>query len=172
MHKPRSGFGRMFPSSGELAPLEGNSSIILQSGSHDSDSSTLIRQVGDIPKDARSIRFLANADVSASRSFSNLQLSADGQRLSIVELSERDANGTLTLGADVSSIAGQSVEIQFESLFRLSDRIESNVYIDAIEYSPIPIPEPSSAALTALGLLGLGCPRAIGLRHCASSATR
>jgi hypothetical protein len=56
-------------------------------------------------------------------------------------------------GADVSSLAGLTGELRFTGLaprpFGLNGAL-----LDDINFSPIPVPEPGSLALLALGLLG------------------
>ena len=79
-------------------------------------------------------------------------LSLDGQTLPLVSL---EVAPTYTLyGADVTPFAGSNREMRFTAF--TPDGGLNNVYLDSIQFSNQPIPEPSVYGLFALGALLLG----------------
>ena len=126
-----------------------------------------IRQTGKLPSDARSVRFVADAWGSSSGEIPasvGLVVSLDGIELPIVELSTL-GNGLTLFGGDVSQFAGKAAELVVAATFAripvkssnelpLDDRFVRGS-VDSI--SPLPILEPSSAALLALGTIALTC---------------
>lgn len=126
-----------------------------------------IRQTGKLPSDARSVRFVADAWGSSSGEIPasvGLVVSLDGIELPIVELSTL-GNGLTLFGGDVSQFAGKAAELVVAATFAripvkssnelsLDDRFVRGS-VDSISFSPLPILEPSSAALLALGTIAL-----------------
>jgi hypothetical protein len=127
-----------------LQPLQGNyCAWLMGSTMFAPQAAAVIAQVGQIPADAKSIRFL----------FSNTtylpQLEFAGQTIPLVQLS---ANATyLTLGGDISSMAGGTGELRFTALPQATVGL-----LDGIQFSPLAVPEPTVMALSLLGILIVG----------------
>lgn len=127
--------------------LEGNFTAALLPGFHPDYgpfTPVSLAQTGLVPSDAQSVRFTATGGAPFPPIFS---VALDGQAVSWVKL-EPD-QGLPVYGVDVSAFAGQTVEL------RLTSGINQPFYLDAISFSPLPVPEPSSWALFGVGLLCL-----------------
>jgi hypothetical protein len=124
--------------------LEGNYYAVLRG---DSTFTTCLSQIGDIPAAAFSIRFLSES----FRGPPTLRL--NGSRLSVEKINDINLD-VAVYGADISSFRGQMVEIKF-------DTAAGGLHgLDAISFSTVPVPEPSSApTLTVLARLFLGIKR-------------
>jgi hypothetical protein len=101
-----------------------------------------LAQTGIVPPQAHSLQFLA---LYAPAVF------LGGQQLSSVPLGPGPSISTL-FGVDVSGFAGQEVELRFQPGLGID-------FLDAIQFSTQPIPEPSTLGLFALGGLLLGWRR-------------
>lgn len=115
-----------------------------------------LAQNGMIPTTARSIGF----SVGSMSYLNSLLVTFNGQEIPIFP-SFQGANFTFFLG-DVSSFAGQSGELRFSSL--PAPGPFGNVFLDNIQFSNQPIPEPSSVCLFCLGALLFGW-RLLSRRH-------
>jgi hypothetical protein len=93
-----------------------------------------LRQTASVPGDARSMSF-------AAAEWSSPLVSINGLDLQLVTLPAG------RYGADVSSFAGQTVELRFTT--------EGGLFLDDILFSSNPVPEPASVAMIGLGLIGL-----------------
>jgi hypothetical protein len=103
-----------------------------------------IKQTGLVPADAQSIRFSGIAGFPLPSRFT---VSLDGQNLPWATLEQ---NGSVGLfAADVSAFAGRVAELRFSSA------PDQPFFLDAISFSPVAVPEPSSWALMGAGLLCL-----------------
>jgi len=122
-------------------PILGNYSVILQSTPGGPSLTSSVGQIGQIPSSAMSLIFYG----------SSLQVSFNGQPLAITQLGSSPAYSIL--GADISAFGGQTGELKF-SLPNFSFGAMS--YLDNIQFSNQPIPEPSVLGLLALGALLLG----------------
>lgn len=122
--------------------LEGSYTVYLQGSSASSPSSAGIGQTGQIPANAESLQFLGAQVI-------NFQVSFNGQSLPF------SATGTgpnyTVYGADISPYAGQTGLLLFTAL------PFGGALLDNIQFSPNPIPEPSSLLLlvSGTGLLAL-----------------
>lgn len=134
--------------------LQGRWSIFLQGFSGNTNGFTggtpivaSIGQTGQIPLTANSLLFWGYFPYN-NNTFS---ISFNGQDLTWLAVSNA-LNYTL-YGADVSMFAGQTGQLLFSA--------GNNTYaeLDNIQFSSVPIPEPSEFALTALGALFLGFRR-------------
>lgn len=113
-------------------PISGTFSVLLSANGS-------IHQTGLIPNVAQSLFFK-----DRSYNLPPLEISLGGQSLSLVTMST-GANYTL-YGADISSFSGQTATLEL-----LAGTLTEHL-IDDIEFSPQPIPEPTS--LTLVGLSG------------------
>lgn len=129
--------------------VQGQFTAVLQS---QPDVSVFVGQTGLIPADAKSLRFEAVLGYS-SLPVTYPVVSVGGTTLQLVSLGFR---GDVRLfGADVSSFAGQEQDLRIGSVSGPSEGLK-DLYLDAISFSPDPIPEPSTLALALCGALALG----------------
>jgi len=124
------------------------------------DAVASLSQLGDVPVGAMSLRFFA--DFFLPPAF----LQVNGSGVALTRLSDPQIIAPVEWGADISAFAGQSVELRFTSGPLLSARV---VTVDAISFSPLPIPEPSAGAalvwVTLLGLRVRRCDRDLANRN-------
>jgi hypothetical protein len=119
--------------------ISGNYSVLLTGGL--SPFPATISQTGLVPAGSESLTFEAQAGSSS------LVVSLGGQDLSYFAIGS-GPNYTL-YGADVSAFAGQSEQLIFSAL-NVSSGL-NNWNLDNIQFSALPVPEPSSFGLFALG---------------------
>jgi hypothetical protein len=119
-----------------LPPLQGVYSVNIQ-GSDPGITSAAIGQTGQIPTDAQSLTFWAQ--------LGSLQITFNGQ----VILYNPIGTGPnyVIYGGDISQFAGQTGQLVFAALPRTYG------FLDNIQFSTQPIPEPSGLALFGLGTL-------------------
>jgi hypothetical protein len=120
-------------------PIAGRYGVGLQ-GASPGTVSAGIRQTGQIPGNAQSLTFLGQ--------LGSLQISFNNQPLSYFAIGS-GANYRI-YGADVSAFAGQTGELSFVALPNRGG------FIDNIQFSNVPIPEPGVFGLSALGALLIG----------------
>ncbi len=132
-------------SSSALLPIQGNYSVILQHSSGGPPTSSAIGQIGQIPFTSRSLIFFG---------FSLMEVTFDGQPLSLITFGS--ATKYQILGVDVSPYAGQTGELRFTLPYV---RLGPMAYLDYIQFSPQPVPEPSRSVLLGFGGLMLGITR-------------
>jgi hypothetical protein len=136
------------PGGGGPLPIQGSYSVYLEGASTTSGSdptTASIGQTGTIPNTAQSLTFYLG-DL-----YGTFQVSFNGQPLSFTGISNT-LNYTIW-GADVSAYAGQTGQLLF------SAQIRSDAVLDNIQFSSLPVPEPSEFVLAALGGLFLGFSR-------------
>jgi hypothetical protein len=157
-----------------MKPLDRNYSVLLQDGHYSPGGGSLtgayISQTGDVPIWAKSLTF--ESDISAY--INELQVSINGN---VIPFSLYDTGHTVnsnwgpikTYILDVSAYAGENVTLEFDKLVHdpSNPGSHSGVDLDAITFSTIPAPEPSSLALLAVGVLTLFGYRSY--RHCRQS---
>jgi len=136
-----------------LPPIQGNWFVHIQGGWSNGGSAG-IGQTGQIPIDAQTLVFWG--------SYENMIISFSGQPLTFAVLGGTP-NYTI-YGADISAYAGQIGELLFTGLDGSSRPgpfpYGGGGFIDNIQFSPSPVPEPSNLALGVLGgLLLLKLPR-------------
>jgi hypothetical protein len=146
-----------------IKPLMGRYSIILQDGCGGTlpltGASAWISQTGDIPEDAKSLKF--RSDITTY--INELQVSIDGTVIPFMLYSTGNVvnpqcGPVNTYICDVSAFAGEAgATLKFEKL--VHDPAEpwfgSNVDLDGIAFSTTPAPEPSSLVILGVGLLSL-----------------
>lgn len=130
--------------------IEGDYTAVLQSGLGNTASGPIpadvtLSQTGSIPAGTKSLQFTANEWFDASGSFA---VTLGGQTLSLTVLGS-GSNYTL-YGADVSQWAGQSAQLAFTVFGENPHVNDETLFLDAIQFSPQSIPEPSNFALSAL----------------------
>lgn len=127
-------------SSPSWPPIQGNYSVLLQQSFPSLSVVPSIGQIGTVPGDAQSVRYLGKPFYNMSTA-----VSFGGQPLPVAILGG-SADTFLIFGADISAFAGQTGELRFSG----------GGYFDGIQFSNQPIPEPSTFGLFALGALLLG----------------
>jgi hypothetical protein len=129
-------------------PIQGSYSVFLEGASGifgNNPTAASIGQTGTIPSTAQSLTFYLG-DL-----FGNVQVSFNGQPLSFMAISNT-LNYTI-YGADISAYAGQTGQLLFTA------PLQTDALLDNIQFSSLPVPEPSAIALSALGTLFLGFRR-------------
>ena len=131
-------------------PLAGNYSASLDNGEGGSGTAALA-QTGFVPGFAKSLQFIAAADVSDSVGY--LSVSFNGQNLPLFMLTP-GANYDL-YGCDISVFAGQTGELRFTE--NLNTTPIGVAFLDNIAFSNQPVPEPATWLLLVCGagLIGL-----------------
>jgi hypothetical protein len=137
------------PGGGGPLPIQGNYSVLLQASSFAIDHTVSIGQTGTIPSTAQSLIFFGS--LAANTLGENLQLTFNGQALSYVAIS--NALNYTVYEADISPFAGQTGQVLFTA------PVQTYALLDNIQFSSLPIPEPSTFALAALGGLLFGFRR-------------
>jgi len=131
--------------SGIPFPIQGSYSVLLEGASGvfgNNPTAASIGQTGTIPNTAQSLTFYLG-DL-----YGNFQVSFNGQPLSFTAISNT-LNYTI-YGADISSYAGQTGQLLFTA------PLQTDAMLDNIQFSSLPIPEPTAFALGVLGVFILG----------------
>jgi len=134
--------------------IQGNYTAILQSGLGYINGIIIVpaditlSQTGFVPVGTRSLQFKAYEGFD---SHGTLEVTLGGQALSLRTITNAP-NYTL-YGADVSGWAGQTAELAFTVPAEKPHINDEYLYLDAIQFSPQSVPEPSIFALFASGLL-------------------
>jgi hypothetical protein len=152
------GPGWNFPNPGIIA---GNYTVMLQAGANPQGGgagvNASISQNGTIPAGAISLEFKAWSmipDASFSVSFAGNSLSPVGLSFG----TSPSGQGYEVYGADISSYAGQSGELEFTDVF--DDQGLNGIELDDISFSTAAVtPEPNTLALAVLGGLALAARR-------------
>ena len=138
---------------GVTGPLAGNYSALLQAGLFGTPADTAISQTALVPAAAQSLLFNAYAPGFLSPLIP-LTVTLGGQRLSLTPLAS-GANYT-SYGADIHALAGTTAKLDF-TVPAGNPHVNNNyVFLDSIQFSDQPIPEPGVFGLCALGALLLG----------------
>jgi hypothetical protein len=146
------GYTGVFTGAGGV--IAGNFTAILQAGlggASQTPADTTLSQTGLVPAPAQSLRFqgylLANGPAA-------LVVTLGGQQLSLTPLGS-GANYTL-YGADIHALAGQTAELDFTVRAEQPHVNNQYFFLDSIQFSAQPVPEPSVFGLSTLGALFLG----------------
>ena len=146
--------------SGTIFPVfNGDFSVLLKPGASPFTTlpvSASLAQVGLIPFNAGILQFRATIDTFNPTIRDFFGVYVDGQRLQIFPTIEQTGPVTATFTADVSAYAGREVDLRFTS-FNLGAAGPNALILDDISF--IPVPEPSTLGLFALGGLLLGFSR-------------
>jgi hypothetical protein len=132
---------------GIYSPIQGSHSVLLQgqfNPTHNSiyTNSVAIGQTGLIPTLAETLIFSANITVGGPY-LDNMQLTFNGQNLGFTQIGS-GANFTI-YGANISPFAGQTGQLLFSVPYN------GGVLLDNIQFSSLPVPEPSGLPLAILG---------------------
>ena len=143
--------------------IDGNYSVTLQAGVDPQNEaiseSVSIEQDGTIPLNAESLV------LKAWNPYDALSVSFAGNVVQLIPLSSGVAPSgqPYTLyGANMSTFAGKTGELQFTSVF---DQAFPTVVLDDISFSSQAVPEPSPLALTGLGALAFALYRRFAPKH-------
>ena len=131
--------GPLFPNGVRLSSLQGSYSVVLQASAYFNAVSTL-SQTGLVPADARSITFA----ISSTAGIYAPSVTLNGFPIYLVPV------GGDRLAGDVTAFAGTTAQLTFTSVNWIT-------YFDDVQFSNLPVPEPSVFGLSALGALLLGC---------------
>ena len=145
--------------------IDGNYTAILQGGSLNPigpSLSTTLSQTALVPTTAESLRFNCRSYFAPSNAF-GLVVALDGQWLSLIMLGT--GNDYTTYGADIRDWANQTVNLGFTAMATEPHTSINYISLDSIQFSDLPIPEPSTLGLSAVGALLLGW-RGLGQRRC------
>jgi len=139
--------------------IQGRYTALLQAGLSGPPADTSLSQTGIVPANAQSLQFEAFQATDGSTAISPFAVTLGGQTLSLIPLSY-DSNYTL-YGADISSWAGKTAQLSF-TMFAENPHVDDQyLYLDAIQFSTQPVPEPSGLALIAAGGLMFGFRRSL-----------
>jgi hypothetical protein len=131
--------------------IEGSLTPVLQ-GAHGYIADTVLAQTGEVPVGTQSLLFRA-------RAYGRIAVELGGQSLSLIPVGS--GSNYVSYGADISAWAGQEADLRFTA-FSTDQPLGSSglFFLDSIEFSTTPIPEPSTFAFLAVGgMFGWFCWR-------------
>jgi hypothetical protein len=145
--------------------IEGNYTALLEAGllvtpTGNYPADATLSQTAVVPATAQSLRFKTYYPYPVLPGF-DLRVTLGGQQLALTPLGS-GANYTLC-GADIHTLAGRTAELDF-TLPSMGSFGNTYAFLDSIQFSDKPIPEPSVLSLSALGALLLG-RRLLGRRR-------
>jgi hypothetical protein len=140
-----------FPNNPGLV-IQGDFTVLLQAGNllgvdPLTPVNVSLSQTGLVPPTTRSLSFLAGSNGSFT-------VSLGGTDLNLISFPVANENYDLYV-ADVSAFAGQTAELTFTVLAHNPSVHSINLYLDDIQFSSDPIPEPSGLTLLLVGIVGL-----------------
>ena len=136
------------PDLGLIPPIQGRFTPLLTSGGSPGILPASISQTGLVPGGTASIQARFHGDPPF--------VSLNGTEITMYPLATFPSY--TVYGGDVSAFAGQVANLTFTAFPTPSDPFRGFV-VDAIAFSPMPVPEPSVIALAAIGALLLGFRR-------------
>lgn len=136
--------GPDFPNGAGFIPLQGSYSTALYYQNLGFFAPPTLSQTAFVPADAQSISFLVGNGQSDAVVLLN------GINISLIPV----FGGRLT--GDISAFAGSVATLTFTTTSRMGGNF---LYFDDIQFSSLPVPEPSTLALGALGALLAGSRR-------------
>jgi hypothetical protein len=131
--------------------IEGSLTPVLQ-GSDLYIADAVLAQTGQVPVGTQSLLFRA-------RVYGRIGVELGGQSLSLIPVGS--GSNYVSYGADISAWAGQEADLRFTA-FSTDQPLGSSglFFLDSIEFSTTPIPEPSTFAFLAVGgMFGWFCWR-------------
>jgi len=139
--------------------IDGNYTVVLQAGNYPpfgpppiGPADVSLSQTGLVPAGTKTLAFYALP--AGGFAGSPFAVSLGGSNLNLISLPVPNENYTL-YEADVSAFAGLSEELKFTLLAQNPHVSNRYLSLDDIQFSPDAIPEPSSAMLLALAVMGL-----------------
>jgi hypothetical protein len=138
--------------------IEGNYTAVLQAGVNSAPgggnlpADTTLSETGLVPAGTESLQFRAHLDVSGFTG--SFAVAMGGETLSLVPL-QAGANFTV-YGADIHTWAGRTAELDFTVIAQRPHIGDNYLYLDSIQFSNEPIPEPGMCTLFNLGALLVG----------------
>lgn len=120
------------------SPVQGNYSVMLQPSIPGLQTSVAVGQTGQIPSTAMSLSFYGTP---------SMQVTFAGQPISLVTLST--TSEYFVRAGDISHFAGQTGELRF--LQPVAPLGSVMAWLDNIQFSAEPVPEPGALGLFALG---------------------
>jgi hypothetical protein len=125
-------------------PLQGLFSAVLMERPDPMIGTSALIQTGTVPADARSIRFRVATGIDEAA------VTLSGVSIPLTNI------GPGFIGGDISAFAGQDAQL----MFTVRPGITAGaLYFDDIQFSPIPVPEPSTIILLAAGFLVIAIRR-------------
>jgi hypothetical protein len=131
--------------------LQGTKSLLMAGWFN--DASVSIAQQGDVPLGTQSLRFLARNTEQNDLLAGPFDLRMDGQSVPLVILASESRD--FLYGGDISAWAGSTSEMRIVITTYGVPGYTGFAFVDAIEFSPLPIPESTALALVCLGGLGI-----------------
>ena len=125
-------------------PLQGNYSVLLEGSIPQAQSTASIGQVGTIPVMAQTLTFWGDV-------YGSLQISFGGQLLNYLLVGSTPNYNIYS--ADISAFSGQTGQLLFTA------QTQTYALLDNIQFSNIPVPEPGTWSLLALGVTLIGFSR-------------
>jgi hypothetical protein len=119
------------------------------------DVAVSLAQVGVVPIDALTLLFRARAD--------QIVVTYSGQVLPLIQLAQ--TADYVVWGCDIAAYAGMTGELRFRAAPLTAPYTHNFAYLDAMQFSTEPIPEPGVAALRLIGL-GVLVTALRGRRRC------
>lgn len=149
-----SGIGLVDANSQFGDPISGQFTAYLQAGDAlggGGPADAALAQTGLVPLLAQSLRFRAQRFGFFGPGSGDLVVTLNGQPLSLIPVGT-GVNYT-TYAADIHDWAGQTAELRFTAVATLPRFENNNWFLDSINLSSVPVPEPSAYALLAVGAL-------------------
>jgi hypothetical protein len=134
--------------------IQGSFTAVLMAGVLGSApaADTTLTQVGLVPVGTESLQFKADLNyIGISGSFG---VTFGGQTLSLIPIAS-GPNYTL-YGADIHEWAGQTAELDFTAFAQQPHVGDTYLFLDSIQFSNQPVPEPGVFGLWALGAVLVG----------------
>lgn len=135
------------------ARIEGSFTAVLQAGISlftGTPADTTLSQTGLVPPGTQSLLFKAQLNFGSE----TLAVTLGGQPLTLIPL--QDNSNYILYGADIHTQAGRRAQLSFTVLAENPHVNNNTVYLDSIQFSPQPVPEPNELGLCVLGLLIFG----------------
>ena len=135
---------------GFFQPIQGQYFVLLEATFFASDTnSAAIGQTGQVPLTAQSLVFWGNTSVSGVAN--NMEVTFNGSLVPYAAIGS--GNNYTIYGANVSGFAGQTGELRFTAFNN------TRAEIDNMQFSSLPVPEPSGLALVVLAAALFGLRR-------------
>jgi hypothetical protein len=135
--------------------FEGNYTVVLAPGAGcvGEPADVSIEQQGQVPDNALSLQFFGASRPLRPSAAQRFGVYVNGLELDAFTLASN--SNYETYGVDVSSFRGQEVTLRITSFWLQNE--PNGLSLDALTFSPVAVPEPSTWALLGLGALALGC---------------